>query len=56
MTTAPPFPWPWRGAENRRLAKIVLCWVFALNVWAVFAYDVLPISRRSPWGSEIGRA
>lgn len=52
VSAPPPFPWPWNGPENRRLAKVVVCWVFALNLWAVFAYDVLPISRFSPWGAE----
>lgn len=52
MTSVPPFPWPWRGPENRRLTRIVLLWIFGLNVWGAIAFDVLPISRRSPWGSE----
>lgn len=52
MTQSPPFPWPWRGAENRRLTRIVLLWVFALNLWALFAVDILPITRRSPWDPQ----
>jgi hypothetical protein len=52
VSAPPPFPWPWSGPENRRLSKIVVCWILALNLWAVFAYDVLPIPRHSPWGSE----
>jgi hypothetical protein len=51
-TSAPSFPWPWSGAQNRRLTKLVVLWILALNLWGVVAYDLLPISRRSPWGSE----
>lgn len=42
------FPWPWRG-ENRRLSVLVLGWVLLLNLWALVAIDVLPITRKSPW-------
>lgn len=42
------FPWPWPG-EGRRISLLVLGWVLLLNLWALVAIDVLPITRKSPW-------
>jgi len=49
------FPWPWRGRENRRLSLLVLAWVAALNVWALFSISVLPLARASQWNEEVTR-
>ncbi|MEO6326164.1 MAG: hypothetical protein ABIT01_20140 [Thermoanaerobaculia bacterium] len=47
--TPTPFPWPWRGALNRRLSLVALIWILALNLWGLIAIDFLPISRHSAW-------
>ncbi len=47
-----PFPWPWRGPENRRLSIAVGIYLLAINAWALFAIDFLPISRASAWDPQ----
>lgn len=48
-----PFPWPWRGAENRRLAVVGVLWLVLLNVWA-WAVPFLPGSGATPpWPAEV---
>ena len=46
------FPWPWRGPENRRLSVVVGIFLLAINAWALFAIDVLPIPRKSAWDPQ----
>jgi hypothetical protein len=49
------FPWPWSGSENRRLALLVLAWIAALNLWALFSIHALPLARPSDWDEEVTR-
>ena len=46
------FPWPWRGPENRRLSVVVGIFLLAINAWALFAIDILPIPRKSEWDPQ----
>jgi hypothetical protein len=50
--TPSSFPWPWRGALNRRLSLIALVWILAINLWGLIAIDFLPISRKSAWDPQ----
>lgn len=49
------FPWPWRGAQNRKLSLLVLAWLALLNLWALAAVHVLPLARESQWNEEATR-
>lgn len=50
--TETAFPWPWRGPENRRLSVVVGIFILAVNAWALFAIDILPIPRKSAWDPQ----
>jgi hypothetical protein len=49
-----PYPWPFRGAENRRLALLAIGWLLALHLWATASMHVAPLARPSPWGPDAG--
>jgi hypothetical protein len=50
VTSSAPYPWPFRAAEDRRLAGLAVAWLVAIHLWAAVAVHVLPLARPSPWG------
>lgn len=49
------FPWPWSGPQNRRLTLLVVAWIAALNLWALFSIHALPLARPSDWNEDVTR-
>lgn len=49
---APPFPWPWRGRENRRAVLAGVAWVLFLLAWGIAIRELAPGSSPSPWPPE----
>ncbi|MGA7992580.1 MAG: hypothetical protein WCC53_14165, partial [Thermoanaerobaculia bacterium] len=45
-------PWPFRGAQNRRLAVLGVAWLLALHAWAAVSVRIAPLARPSPWGPD----
>jgi hypothetical protein len=48
-----PFPWPWRGPENRRVVLAGLLWIALLGAWGFAMHDLVPGAGPSPWPADI---
>ena len=48
-----PFPWPWRGRDNRRVVLAGLLWAALLGAWGFAMRDLVPGARPSPWPTDI---
>ncbi len=49
---ASPFPWPWRGPENRRVVLAGGAWVLLLLAWGFAMKELVPGASPSPWPPE----
>ena len=48
-----PFPWPWRGPENRRVVLAGLLWIALLVAWGFAMHDLVPGRGPSPWPTDV---
>ena len=48
-----PFPWPWRGLDNRRVVLAGFLWIALLGAWGFAMHDFVPGVAPSPWPPEV---